>query len=175
MKKTITLIGVLLLVAGCCTTTQSVRLAAKIFDMKFDPATKTIEVANLTGLRTDNDLFSHRNDSRTYFLYDAARANGTAPLFSGTDEELLALAAGVLERAHIPKDEVAKAQVLQEQNGVGAFDGTTHVITHRKESKGKRYALLTREIQGVPVVSSRLLLTMGYDKRASFAELHWPQ
>ena len=174
MKMTVALLGFLLLLAGCCTPTQNVRLAAKIFDMKFDPATKTVEVANLTGLKTDNDLFSHRNDSRTYFLYDAARASGTAPHFSGTDEELLALAAGVLKRAHIPKDEVAKARVLQEQNGVGAFDRTTHAITDRKESKGKRYALLTREIQGVPVVSSRLLMTTGYDKRASFAELHWP-
>jgi len=178
MRKAILVIASLLLAASCKTTSQpqanDARLATEIFEMRFDPATKPIAAANLTGLRTGNDLFSHRNDSRTYFMYDAARASGTAEPFPGTDEELLALAARVLERVGIPKDEVAKARVLQEQHGVGAFDKTTHTITNRKESNGKRYALLTREIDGVPVVSSRLLLTAGYDKRASFAELHWP-
>lgn len=178
MKKTIIVIASLLLAAGCKSTSlpheENARLAADIFDIRFDPATKPVSAANLTGLRTGNNLFSRRNDSRTYFMYDAARASGTAPLFAGTDEELLALATGILERVGIPKDEVARARVLQEQHGVGAFDKTTHAIKNRKEAKGKRYALLTRQIEGVPVVSSRFLLTAGYDKRASFAELHWP-
>jgi hypothetical protein len=178
MKKTLMVIISLLLAASCRTTsrpqTDNAKLAAEIFDMKFDPSTKSIEAGNMSGLRTDNDLFSHRKDSRTYFMYDAARANGTGPLFEGTDDELLALASAVLERAGIPKDEVASARVLQERRGVGAFDRTTHVLINREETKGKRYALLTREVAGIPVVSSRLLLTAGSDKRASFAEVHWP-
>ena len=178
MKKTLMVIVSLLLAASCRTASQpqtdNAKLAAEIFDMRFNPSTKSIDVANMSGLRTDNDLFSHRKDSRTYFMYDAARASGTGPLFEGTDEELLALASAVLVRAGIPKDEVASARVLQERRGVGAFDRTTHVLTNREETKGKRYALLTREVAGIPVVSSRLLLTAGPDKRASFAEVHWP-
>lgn len=178
MKKTLMVIVSLLLAAGCRTTsrpqTGNAKLAAEIFDMKFDPSTKSIDAGNMSGLRTGNDLFSQRKDSRTYFMYDAARDSGTGPLFDGTDEELLALASAVLARAGIPKDEVASARVLQEMRGVGAFDRTTHVLKNREETKGKRYALLTREVAGIPVVSSRLLLTAGADKRASFAEVHWP-
>lgn len=178
MKKTLMVIVSLLLAASCRTTprplTGDAKLAAEIFDMKFDPSTKAIDVANMTGLRAGDDLFSHRKDSRTYFLYDAAQASGTGPLFEGSDDELLALASGVLVRAGIPTDEVASKRVLQERRGVGAFDRTTHVLKNREETKGKRYALLTREVDGIPVVSSRLLLTAGADKRAAFAEVHWP-
>ena len=168
-----------LLAFGCATSSgprqsENARLAADLFGMKFDSATKSITAENFTGLKKGDLLFSRRTDSRTYFMYDQAASRRSAPLFAGNDEELLQRARVILSRVEVPAGEIARARVLQEELGIASVDRVSHAITNRKISKGKRYALVTREVDGIPVFSSRLLLTVGGDGRPSFAELHWP-
>lgn len=177
MKRMI-IVSALLMTAACASTqkpqSENARLASQIFDMKFGRASKSITAGNFTGMKNGDLLFSRRTDSRTYFMYDPAASRRSAPLYGGSDDELLQRARAILNRVEVPAGEVARARVLQEELGIASVDRVSHAITNRKISKGKRYALVTREVDGIPVFSSRLLLTVGGDGRPSFAELHWP-
>jgi hypothetical protein len=165
------------LVLGCRTTTHTTpeaALAREIFGMTFAADVRPQSSANMSGLRTEDQLFSRRRDSRTFFVQDRRVEAGAR--FGGSDARLLEIATGMLRRAGIPESEIASPRVLQERLQHATLDrGTKKVVRMEQAANGTRIAHVSRSIGGIPVFTSRLVLTVGADERPSFAELHWPE
>ena len=122
------------------------------------------------GLRTKEALFSRRVNSRTWFAQDT-RHKGSP--FAGSDEELQQRARRVLGELGIRQEEVARATVLQEWlQGAPRGEGKSEPAAPQK---GRRMALLERQVGGLPVFDSHLKLSLGKDGGIELMELHWPE
>ncbi len=121
----------------------------------------------------DGVVFTHRTDSRTYLVFDG-RALKEGP-FAGDDKQLLARARKLLAGAGVPDKEIVSARVLQEMLQTGVIDPQTRKVHSTEAKPGRRHALLTRSIDGVPVFSSRELLTLNRAGGIEDLELHWPE
>ena len=131
--------------------------------------------ANFMGFRSKEVLFSHRTDSRTYFVQNLTSARGKEKQFyRGSDEELLERLHEVLEGFEIPSNEISRARVLQEQRQGGRIDHATGKISLQERRPGRRWATTSRQVEGLPIFSSRALLVLGKDGAVDFLELHWP-
>jgi hypothetical protein len=154
---------------------RNASLAQELFGMTFDSKARTQSQLNFSAIRTDDLLFSRRIDSRTYIMYDRRASEAGTKLYEGPDSKLLEIATALLQRASIPTSEIARPRVLQVEGRVASFDPLTKVLSNVKNTKEKRFALVNRQIEGLPVFSSRLLLVAAADGRPGFAELHWPE
>lgn len=131
---------------------------------------------NMIGLKSDNVLFSHRSDSRTYFIEDKRYGEGKEyGIFRGSDAEVLEVARGVLERLKIPSDEIADAKVLTEKTQTGQVDPATKKVIPGEVRDGKKTANLLRRVKGIPVFSSHARIGLTANKSIGFMELHWPE
>ena len=132
---------------------------------------------NTAGIKSPDVLFSRRTDSRTYFVQDRrfgiAKEGGTG--FDGPDDELAARRARRHGAPRDPDHEIAESSVLTEQAQEGRFDQDTGKIELEPEYAGKRRALLTREVESLPVWSSSVLVGLNWDRSIGFLQLHWPE
>jgi hypothetical protein len=130
---------------------------------------------NIVGIHSETMLFSHRIDSRTYFVQDKRYGVGrTAGVFSGSDEELLRSARQVASLLGVQDSEIDGAAVLRVESNVAGRDRASGQLVAEGARLQERFARLTRRIEGVPVFSSRVLLGLTRDQRIGFLEFHWP-
>jgi hypothetical protein len=129
--------------------------------------------ANLVGFRSKEALFSRRNDSRTYFIQDLRPERGKE-MFRGHDEEFIERLREVFRSLEVPAAEIAQSKVLQEQMQEGHPDRETNKLVVEEAHAGKRWATASRQVEGLPVFSSRALLSLSSDGSIGFLELHWP-
>jgi len=151
---------------------RNVELATKVFGLTVDAAGSG-STANFTGIKMSGALFSRRLDSRTYFVQDLA-AKGES-FYAGSDEEIVKKARAFLLAVGVPASEVASARVLQEQLAVVRYEPGRNPLENVAVTKGKRYALLERKLEGVTVFSSRELLTLTGKGSIDYLEMHWPE
>lgn len=130
---------------------------------------------NVIGFRSPEALFSRRIDSRTYFIQDLRPTQEKETrFFQGPEKDYTERLSEVFRALEIPAAEIAQAKVMQEQTQEGQVDRQTGKLVREEPRPGKRWALATRQVEGVPVFSSRALMGLSYDGRVSFLELHWP-
>jgi hypothetical protein len=132
---------------------------------------------NTSGIETADVLLSRRLDARTYFVQDRrfgiAKEGGAG--FDGPDDELIGAARGLMERLQMPVAEIAESSVLAEQAQEGRVDADTGRLELEEAYAGKRLALLTRQVEDLPVWSSSLLLGLNWDRSVGYLQLHWPE
>jgi hypothetical protein len=130
---------------------------------------------NLVGFRSPEVLFSHRQDSRTYFIQDLRPAQEKEEkLFQGPDKDYRERLNEIFRVLKIPPAEISEPRVLTEQTQEGYVDRATGKLTREKPRPGKRWLTAARKVEGVPVFSSRVVMTLSSDGRVGFMELHWP-
>lgn len=130
---------------------------------------------NLVGFRSREALFSHRQDSRTYFIQDLRPAQGKEEkLFQGQDKEYTERLHEIFHVLKIPPEEISEPRVLTEETQEGSVDRASGKLTREKPRPGKRWLTAARKVEGVPVFSSRVVMTLSPDGRVGFMELHWP-
>lgn len=151
------------------------RLATEILGLKIGNIQRQGSERNFLAIKSDRILVSQRLDSRTYFVQDKLYGlNKKAGVFKGTDEELQSFCYEVVKRVNIDQKEIDKAEVLHEKIQEGSFDNKTGKFMAGKPISGRRMARCTRNVEGVPVFSSNLLVGLTQDKTIGFMELHWP-
>lgn len=175
MKKLVWILFPMLV--ACRTTVRSyddATLARRLFGVTFPRDARPQADGNLTGLQTDDLLFSHRTDSRTFFVQDKRASSASS--FQGSDARLIEIATGLLRRAGIPRAEIVSPRVIQEQLQAVNIDRRSRTVLRRVDMRrGMHMAHVSRQIGGVPVFNSRLVLTVDENERPTFAELHWPE
>src|SRR5262249_13739862 len=105
------------------------------------------------------------------FKHGLGRPNG---IFNGNDEANLAEARSLLDKLKVPRGEIAKETVIQE-NLQTAQIGTDGTIKPDAPTKGRKLVDLARQVDGLPVFSSHFRLAMNQDRSIGYLELHWPE
>src|SRR5215210_835382 len=135
------------------------QIAEEALGLRFDEIRQSGSAANMVGMQSEHVLFSQRLDSRTYFVQDTRygvdQENG---VFEGSDEEFLAESHSILERLDIPLSEVGEELVLKEQTQIAEADQYGRVVGMEDVGEGKKFARISRHIDGLPVWASNLIL-----------------
>jgi len=169
----------LLLVLTSCKTTQQrpmsdADIAGRVFGLNV-AAAKAVSAENFVGLVSDEAAYSRRNDSRTYVVIDGTPRAANA-FYTGSDEELMNRTMTIIERLGIPLTEVSQRKILQEQGQTAQWDrAAKRIISMSAIDKGKRWVTLARKVDGVPVFSSRTVVSLNPRGAIGYAEVHWPE
>lgn len=150
-------------------------LARNVLKLDLGKAPESGAARNMVGLRSDQLVFSHRVDSRTYFVqdnrYGVYKESG---IFQGSDADLMNRSREILRQLGIPEDEITRAVVLKEKYQTGKVDPKTRKVSPGEIQDGRRMADFSRNTEGVPVFSSRALIGLTRQSGIGLMELHWP-
>lgn len=150
-------------------------IAANTLGLKLDNVLESDQKDNFAGLRTENITFSRRLDSRTFFAYDRRFSDTIKTgFYKDSNAALEKRARELLERLKIPAAEVAAVKIVQETMQVGERDVETGKMKLEPQQVGKKWARVTRQIDGIPVFSSRASVALMPNGEVGFLEAHWP-
>lgn len=151
-------------------------LAEGPFGLKLEGKSQSGAAANLAGIRTETLVVSQRLDSRTYFVQDdRSGLDRPAGIFAGSDDALLARARELVVALDVPAAEIDRSAVLHETLQIGQADPSTGRLVQGETRPGQRYAEILRQVGGVPVFSSRALITLSKGGSVGSLEVHWPE
>jgi hypothetical protein len=152
------------------------QVAEDALGLTFDRIVQSGSEANVVGIRSERVLFSQRLDSQTYFVQDSQYGmRRAAGVFKGSDEEQLETCHTILRRLRIPLSEIREENVLKEQTQVAQFDRVKGEIKLEEIEEGKNFVRILRQVRGLPVWSSSLILGLTSEKQIGFMQLHWPK
>jgi hypothetical protein len=151
------------------------QIAESIFGINFDEITYSGSQDNLIGIKSKNILFSKRLDSRTYFIQDKRYGFNRELGFINEEKIHLDRCHRILEKLNISLSEIRKEKVVKEKTQEAELDKKTNTIKEYEIREGKNLAKLYRQIDGYPVWSSNLLLSLTKEKSIGFMQLHWPE
>jgi len=152
------------------------KLATETLGLKLEKDVTAGHKDNFSGLRTENITFTQRLDSRTFIAYDK-RFSSTkeSGMYKEPDDMLLKRSHELLERLKIPAAEIASEKVVQEKLQAGERDEKTGKFKLEPVEHGKKWARVTRQVEGVPVFSSRATIALMPGGEIGFLEVHWPE
>lgn len=152
------------------------QVAVESLGLKLEGAVDAGHKDNFSGLRTENVTFTQRLDSRTYVAYDKRFSNTRETgIYKDADEVLLKRSHELLERLKIPVAEIANEKVVQEKTQVGERDSKTGKFKLEAIEPGKKWAMTSRQVDGLPVFSSRATIALAPSGDIGFLEVHWPE
>jgi hypothetical protein len=151
-------------------------VATNVFGIELVPTPVTGVDGNLVTLHTGTFTVEQRSDSRTYFVRNRAfGALSDDGVFDGSEDDLRRTAARIMAGLNIDLHELAAERVLQVFQGAGEFDDATGASkTSLWESK-HRVLVAGRQVDGVPVFSSRLSLALTASGAIGRLKVHWPE
>lgn len=94
--------------------------------------------------------------------------------FKGSDAELKSIGMKHLQAAGAKEDEIADVQVLQQFTQSGETQPGGKEVVVLSPQKSHRTLMISRRVEGIDIVSSRLMLNVDSAGRAAFMELAWP-
>jgi len=151
------------------------KTAKDVLGLKFGKILRSGSEANVVGIQSQQILFSHRLDSRTYFVNDNRYGiSKEAGVFNGSDQEQLKFCRKILKQLNIPLSEIEEV-MLKEKTQVAQLDRNSGEVHLEDAQEGRRIVRLLRQVNGFPVWSSNLVLGLTKDKRIGFMQLHWPE
>jgi hypothetical protein len=152
------------------------KLGTDAFGLRFDKITFSGAEANLVGIKTKYTSFSKRLDSRTYFVHDARYGTGkNEGIFRGSDKDYFKFCRDILKQLKIPSSEIAGQVLLKEQTQQASIDRKTGKVAKEPVQDGKYFARLMRQVDGLPVWSSVMVLGLAAKQRIGYLQLHWPE
>ena len=150
-------------------------IASDVLRLEMGEVERAGTTANMTGIQSNRYQLSTRTDSRSIFLQDSEfQAQGGAGVFEGSDDELIERAAQLLGDLGVDPAEIGRRSVATEQIEAASFDRRSGEIISAGMREGKRFALLTRAIDGIPVWQSSVTLGLTRDGTPGYLQLHWP-
>jgi hypothetical protein len=115
-----------------------------------------------------------RPASRTYIVNNRKlTATPDALQFGGSDDALKDIGLRALASIGADKGEIAGVRVLQQMTQAGYRDRAGKVAL-QPEKRSARTLLIERQVDGVPVVSSRAMFNVDRAGRIAFMEICWP-
>jgi hypothetical protein len=156
--------------------TRTKQLAVEALGLRLEGSVEAGHRDSFSGLRTENVTFTQRLDSRTFIAYDK-RFSDTAKtgIYKDSDEVLLKRSHEILDHLKIPSAEIAGEKVVQEKTQTGERDPKTGKMNMEPVEPGKKWALIARQVEGLPVFSSRATIALEPNGEIGFLEVHWPE
>jgi hypothetical protein len=147
------------------------RQMAESLGLRFTDVVRAGSQGSVIGMQSKELLFSQRLDSRTFFVQDSRFG---ADVLEAADKDYLRAAHEVVEKLKLPTGEIAASTMVKEQNQTAEVDPAGAVKMGERE-RGKAWARLARQIDGIPIWSSRVFLGLKKDRSIGFLEAHWPE
>ncbi len=134
---------------------------------------------------TDGTTTLTQRGARTFIIHEKkaiaagvrekkAIAAGDEKAFAGSDDELKRRGIRILEAIGAKSSDVLETRVLQQMTQA-VYQEPGREAKPEPARKGRRTLLVTRQVDGIRVPSSRLLLDLGANGRIVFMELTWPE
>jgi hypothetical protein len=187
MSKTLRIVLVLVaagaVLAGCATRPsrvddeQAARLTASAaaFGIVWQAQPVGATDRGVTALSDGTTTLTTRKGSRIYILHDRkAFPPSDADAFAGSDDELKRIGRRLLVAAGADEKEIAEERVLQQFTQLGETSPDRKTVRVLPAQASQRTLLVTRQVRGIEVISSRLLLHVDRAGRPIFMELAWP-
>ena len=116
-----------------------------------------------------------RKGSRTYIIHNNKLTHAKDKLqFVGTDAELKRTGIRILKATGSDLRQIAEVKVLQQRTQAALVDPQSQQSKLQPVQRGKRSLMITRQIDGIPVLSSRMMLNLDRADQIAFMELSWP-
>lgn len=164
-------------VAGRLDDEQAARLAASAaaFGIVWEGRPVGAIDRGVMALTDGTTTLTTRNRSRVFILHDRKAFPPTdAAAFAGSDDELRRIGRKLLAAAGADEKEIAEERVLQQFTQMGETSPDRKQVRVLPPQPSHRTLLVTRQVQGVEVISSRMLLNVDRSGRPVFMELTWP-
>lgn len=173
---------VILLVAGITNAAEPLpkeqmarlqALGSKAFGIRWEGALHGAVERGVNAVSDGTTTLTSRGE-RTFIIHNKkSTAKGDATSFLGKDEIFKQRGMKILNSVGATSKEVDTIKILQQttQTGVLSKEG---IIKPQRAVKGRRTLLVTRHIDDIPVLSSRMLLNLDAKSNISFLELNWP-
>jgi hypothetical protein len=158
------------------TEIASLRKLADTLGVKFDEIIRSGAQGTTVGIQSKSVLFSHRVDSRTFFVQDERYGpEGELGVIDASDDNYIKTAHAILKNLEIPPAEIAKSTIIKEQTQTAEYNRATGQARLEEIRPGKRYVVLTRQMENLPVWSSRVVVGLAHERQIGFLEAHWPE
>ena len=152
------------------------QVAVESLGLKLEGVVDAGHKDNFSGLRTENITFTQRLDSRTYIAYDKRFSDTKQTgIYKDADDALLKRSHELLERLKVPVAEIASEKVVTERTQVGERNEKTGKFKLEAVEPGKKWARFSRQVDGLPVFSSRATIALEPSGEIGFLEVHWPE
>ncbi len=162
--------------AGVLDTHSLEAVARNAFGVELAPKPVTELDENLIALRSGPFTVAQRTDSRTYFVRNRGwGALADDGVFNGSEDVLRQRAAKILAALQIDAKELAHERVLHVFQGGGELDEATGQTKAEPWESNQSVLVAGREVDGVPVFTSRLWLGLTASGAIGRLKLHWPE
>jgi hypothetical protein len=172
--KTKLIVPMMLLVSACASLQRppSVEsLAKNVFRMDVGKV-ESGRADNAEGIRNESILVSRRTDSHTFFAEDVRHQPENVS--DATDDQLIESTRRILTQLDVPAAEIDSLRVLTEKLQ-SARRTTGNNFVPGEIRNGRRFVEATRELQSVPVFSSRARVGLMRSGAVGSLEVHWPK
>jgi hypothetical protein len=154
---------------------NSREIAESIFGIRFDKIIRSGSEYNVLAIKSENVLFSQRLDSRTFFIQDKRYDFNRELGFVTDDKLLLDKCHTILAKLDISESEIRKEKIVKEKTQEVEIDKNSDTLKEYEVREGQNFAKLYRQIDGHPVWSSNMMLSLTKEGSIGFMQLHWPE
>jgi len=154
-------------------TAQLQELGTKTFGIKWTGAVHAGQERGVVAV-TDGTTTLTRRGLRTFIINDKKRVTDDSKMFAGSDDELKKRGTRILEATGVKASEILEARVLL-QTTQSSYLAPGAAAKTEGPQKGRRTLLVTRQVGGIHVPSSRFVLNLDASGRIAFMELTWPE
>jgi hypothetical protein len=151
-------------------------LGTKAFLIQWKGRVVGVEERGVTAISDGNTTLTVRENALAYIVHDKRATGTTDPVgYKGNDEAMRATGLKLLAAAGVDRKQVAEVRVLQQYTQTATHDPKRGATKVNAPQKSRRTLLVTRVVDEVPVISSRMTLDLDRNGRIALMELSWPE
>ena len=147
----------------------------KAFGIKWDAQPIGGTERGVSAVTDGNITLTTRDSSRTFILHDRKHfPPREEDQFKGSDAALKRIGIRLLLASGANKSEILQMKISRQFTQLGQANQDGKAVKLQAAKRSHPTLVITRQVGGVPVLSSRLLLNVDSAGRIAFMELSWP-
>lgn len=150
-------------------------LGTNAFGIKWQGLTSSARKEDALAVSDGAITLTARKDARAYIVHDVRATEGGDPVgFQGDESVLRDRGLSMLANVGVDRQEINEVRILQQFTQSGFVDPDTRAVRLQPVERSRKTLLVTRQVDNVPVISSRLRLHLDRRGEIALLELSWP-
>jgi hypothetical protein len=151
-------------------------LGTRTFLIQWKGRVAGAEERGVTAVSDGNTTLTVREKARAYIVHNKQATKAADPVgFRGSDGAMREIGLKLLSVASDDRNQIADVRVLQQYTQTGTHDPKRGTVKVDAPQKSRRTLLVTRAVDEIPVISSRMMLNLDRNGRIALMELSWPE
>ena len=147
----------------------------KAFGIHWNGQMRSAVEKNVQAVSDGTITLTTRKGSRTYIVNNKKLTSSPAQLdYAGKDADLQKIGMRFLQAAGVNRAEISDVRVVHQTTQTALRDPTASGFKLDKPKSGAPTLMVARQIDGIPVISSRTVLNVDRIGNVAFMELSWP-